>query len=92
MEQPVSNGWKPFSVEYGFKGQRVKEEAYLTVTLGTPKQKSRQIVILPTCGVLLASWESDEPADLVKLRKTAIENVSKLGNAEESAPLETSCC
>ena len=85
-EQKQSNArytWKPFKVSYGFRGQQVTEEAYLTVTLGDKDVPSRQIVVLPTCNRFLAKWVSDKPCDHCILRARAIENVQKLNTLTE---------
>lgn len=63
------SGWKPFKVTYTYKGNLVKEEAYLTVALGDKHEPTRQIVVLPTCGRFLAKWNSDAPCDLQGTRR-----------------------
>lgn len=74
------NAWKPFKVSYGYRGERVTDEAYLTITVGDKKNPTRQIVVLPTCGRLLAKWDSDAPCNFAALRERALKNAKNLNS------------
>jgi hypothetical protein len=65
--QSSNGGWKPLILEYDYKGQHVKEEAYLTIDLEEP---TNQIVVVPTAGILLAS-QPGETCNLASLREQA---------------------
>lgn len=65
--------WKDVKVEYDFRGERIKEELYLTIDFD-----SNQIVVLPTANILLASQPGDT-CNLEKLREDAIAKFKSLG-------------
>ena len=75
----TSEFFKPFKVEYTYRGERVLDDAYLTVTVAG-KAPSRQVIVLPTCKRIIARWESDDPVDLEALRARAVANVPMLNN------------
>jgi hypothetical protein len=58
--------WKSIGLDYVYKGKHIKEEAYLTVDL-----EQNQIVVAPTCGMLLAS-QPGETCNLKILRADAV--------------------
>ena len=75
MAMAKRQDWQTFRVQYTHNGERVTDDAYLTIQDG---DHALQAVVLPTGGYILARWNSDAPVDFERLRQRAIENVSRM--------------